>query len=388
MPTDVIDHWFYDFEYLRDLSEDEFNTLLDKFSERVSDPSGTGWRVQVDQYKEKSPLFLSSIFVVLYTLEQKNGLFPTVANQRSDNNDQWLSLDSRRFRKNNIFNKRNDGLISPCESIQLTEEFTGEFTGKGCIIAVIDSGFNYCVEDLPVLDRINLSQEDRFAEEGNSHGSNCLSVISGTNYSIAPKAQILLVRITPSNEESIKTCTPAAAIVGLLWAATKNADIISISYSLSRKKNSDVKISLQRAIDYCGSRSTLVVTTTENNVSVGVSAIAASMSENIVAVNGITNFGFPIYNASDDRGAIFHCAAPGQNIRAYNDLCDLNSVTEGFGVSISVPIVAAALALHKQAKQVSFIELKKDFLKNRCKTPLNLNNEQKKFFGHGAVSFK
>jgi len=379
--------WIYDFDSHKELAAPEFQLLLNnlkKLGNNERDPTDVGHRLLVDEFQAHSPLFVECIYVVFYYSSQASSLFVDLGVSKNIESE-WLNLATTRKRdKATLCAQKKMSLISPREAIKLCDP---SLKGFGCKISLIDSGFNVCPEKSKIAEMVNLSRENGMSEIGSSHGTKILSVIQGSAGAIAPSAEVLLVRITPKKDGYPHSATPAAAIIGMIYSANRNVDIISISYALSRTQNSDIIESLKRTIDYCFSKKVLIVTTTENDLSMGVSAIAASNSECVIAVNGILNSGFPIYD-SPDLQANFHCASRGQDLQTFDDLCNIFTEVEGDGVSVAVPIVAAALAIHMQETKKRFLDLKESFLTQRCSPPACKDTSKLKFFGRGVVSFK
>jgi subtilisin family serine protease len=106
-------------------------------------------------------------------------------------------------------------------------------TGKGAIVAVLDSGLDFAHPDFPRVNRV-LRVVDNSAVDENGHGTHCAGIIGGPRrpnrkvprYGIAPDAELVVVNVYDGNGHETSDWD---LLLGIVGAADKGANIISIS---------------------------------------------------------------------------------------------------------------------------------------------------------------
>ncbi|WP_372366706.1 S8 family serine peptidase [Candidatus Uabimicrobium sp. HlEnr_7] len=74
-------------------------------------------------------------------------------------------------------------------------------TGKGVLVAVIDTGVNYLHNDLKdrVINGRDFANNDDDSMDDNGHGTHCAGTVAGTTFGVAPQATILAVKVMAKN---------------------------------------------------------------------------------------------------------------------------------------------------------------------------------------------
>lgn len=385
---------FYDFRYQYDLTDDEYKTLLPHFKGGF-DSSGIGLRFSGDP---TSALLIEEIKTLFCTKKQLENDLRLLVHTREDGTilpkvthipiipklKLEESLKWRWYREPSLFESHMSPMANgdvPMNNLvppKVSVGHNGVEKGAGCKIAVIDGGFNLS-ENFPVGAKFDFSETPGYEGADHEHGTKSLSVIKGSQNSIAPDATIFLAAITPNSKE-----TPASIMISMLWAVKYSVDLISISYSLSRKFGAAPRETLLRTINYCMQNNILIICATENNSSHAASALAATGCDNVIAVNGILDNGAISHRPTEyDKYVRYDCAAAAKNIASYANLQDL-AETPGEGVSIATPLITAALAIVKERHGLSFLELKKIFLERYCSLP----NGENYYLGYGVVQLR
>lgn len=74
-------------------------------------------------------------------------------------------------------------------------------SGKGVVVAVIDTGVNYLHNELKgrVINGRDFANNDDDSMDDNGHGTHCAGTVAGTTFGVAPEATILAVKVMAKN---------------------------------------------------------------------------------------------------------------------------------------------------------------------------------------------
>jgi subtilisin len=115
-------------------------------------------------------------------------------------------------------------------------------TGKGVTIAVLDSGLDRCHPDFRwrVPDEDFVSFIGGTADDNDDHGTHCAGVAcgrgttpSGSRYGVAPDARLIVGRVI---DKQASPTLDMELILGMLWAHSRGADIISLSIGTPQRR--------------------------------------------------------------------------------------------------------------------------------------------------------
>lgn len=218
--------------------------------------------------------------------------------------------------------------------------------GEQTTVAVLDTGYVTKIKDLSagvVSSAIFVPDEPDIEDQSNySHGTHCMSLIGARNtmqwlVGVAPKCKLLAGKISINEETNMD-----AIIAGIKWSIDKGADIISVSYSLDIKTETEVQQYQDQLQTILQGKKVIVFASAGNNFRPGFKTgerYPASFS-GCVSV-GATDLNGKLSDVTirSDR-TILH--APGVDIESYGR----NGIPEKkTGTSFSTPIVAAVAAL-------------------------------------------
>jgi subtilisin family serine protease len=405
--------WDYDFDGVLTLNENEY-IALPKIGAEV-DPAGIGIRLLCNFFSsETAPLLIPEIKIILINKKQYDDKrYPSLG----DAFNQTLRIESN-SKKITIFGgldfiKNTDGtelnkiegsiefepldsggavagvneslpivLLKPRDIVKMSNQ---TLTGAGVKIAIIDDSFNFDEKSLPMYAcSFNFTNKDGLASQNaDSHGTKALSVISGDADSIAPMASIYLARIDQYNK-----MTPSL-IAAIMWAKSKDVDIISVSSAYYRKAGTEPDGGLVRAVNYVktGSPAAVIVAATNNSHSYPISSLA--VCDKTLAVNGTSGIGGLQYQPQldDIKFARVDCISSGDNVQARSDLSS-NKYCGFSGSSSATAIVAGSLALFQQKLRSEGINISGDILKQSFITSCcKMEGYTSKWAGSGFVDF-
>jgi subtilisin family serine protease len=183
--------------------------------------------------------------------------------------------------------------------------------GRGAVVAVLDTGFDFNHPDLPTPVLTESFVPGEAVQDGNSHGTHCSGTVLGLDndlgvVGVAPQASLMIGKVLGNSGSG----SGAGVIAGIDWAVANHANVISMSLGSS---GSD-----QAEADACA-----------NAVAAGTMVIAAA---------GNSNVSDPFYPASYP-GVMAIAAVDSANVKAsFSNYGTYISVTApGVGVLSTVP---------------------------------------------------
>lgn len=306
--------------------------------------------------------------------------------------DEEIVAQEEQFEAASATRGENPTLAQHITHIKAEEAWKLGYTGKGIIVAIIDSGVNYNHVDLKDhlwYDGNNSYPGYNFLSPGTAptdnkgHGTHCTGVVGGDGTSgkvtgVAPDATLMCLKVN-DNSTSLSTLVEAVE-----YAVDKGADVISISkngwtdnssretfrnlfnntlsaniitvvsagnYRANLSSNMPVPGNVMAPADcpppYLHPDQTLIGGTSGVMCigSVGYDNVVASFSsQGPVTWEGTSYNDYP-YNSGAKMGLIRpDLVAPGEDIISLNNTSNNGFVTTD-GTSISTPIVAGAIAL-------------------------------------------
>ncbi|MBQ8782317.1 MAG: S8 family serine peptidase [Clostridia bacterium] len=233
------------------------------------------------------------------------------------------------------------------------EEF--DTLGNGTVVAVLDSGFT--VDHIEYTGRI---WEDSAGNKGynavtytsdvspdTGHGNNVAGIIAGAagyHYSligVAPQSQIMPIKVS----EKANSITVPSVVVGINYAISNGADIISMS--LSASSANDVFSLLQPACEAAYDAGIIVLASASNNSeSASTTLRYPAAFDCVIGVMASGKDGqLCDFSNYDPTLEYYNIAAPGYQILGINGT-STTSVTAYSGTSQATPIIAGLAALY------------------------------------------
>ncbi|MBF0411255.1 MAG: S8 family serine peptidase [Desulfamplus sp.] len=218
--------------------------------------------------------------------------------------------------------------IQPWTNIVELSDLASLSSGKGVIIAIIDSGIDI---NNPVFKRVVLYNSWNFADnnnlifDNNGHGTN----VGGIIIKFVPDAKLMVLKINHGNSN---TFDAKSVINAINYAVNNGADIINMSLSLANESN-DVK----DAIHYAVESGVIVVSAAGNNPS---ALSFPGTVEEVITVGATVPDGNALLWSSPEGSAI-DITAPGRYVETVGLDGEIVFVT---GTSFSTPMVSGAIA--------------------------------------------
>jgi len=228
------------------------------------------------------------------------------------------------------------------------------FTGKGVVVAVIDTGIN---PDHPefegkIVGGINTVGDDmNDYRDDNKHGTHCAGLICGKNTGVAKDAELLVIKAL-DREGGMKD--PMSLVNALEYACSwkgpnkKKVDIISMSLSGTASAFGGTRVveRIEAAINACVKKGILVCCSMGNTGGKSIRYPAAF--ENVVAV-GAVDINKKLANFSTHGDHADVCQVGVNVVSAYHE----GGYISLSGTSMSTPIVAGIAALIKSKYNAS-----------------------------------
>lgn len=215
------------------------------------------------------------------------------------------------------------------------QQRTNDLSGKGVLIAVIDTAIDSLHPDLEgkiVEQHIveGMTEEQRF-----EHGTAVVGVICASPSNkdgvlgVAVDAKILSIIISGNTEAQVESL-----IKGIEYAITKSVDIINISAGINENNSK-----LQSAIDDAYNAGIVIVAASGNDL-YGTKLYPANY-ENVISVDSVDPNGKKLYG--ENGGSIF---LPGGNIvTTYSSKDEPKKYVSYSGTSMSAPMLSGIVAL-------------------------------------------
>lgn len=243
-------------------------------------------------------------------------------------------------------------------------------TGKGCKVAVIDTGCVVAVQ--PVDFAFNLVDGTTNVSADASHGTAVVSVIKNATIGLAPDCELHLLKVTSGSVYDM-----TAILAALDYCIDNSIHIINMSF------NSLVDPPFFDSLDDCYAAGISLVAAAGNSPTVAATAYPATL-ENVVAVNAVKENGDPgAFNVLPEgsrptnHGITVACSGISCEVLFTN-----GSFGNSSGSSFSSPFFAGAFALeyersyHKQPHRIE------EELLRRCNKQVSTLH-----FGNGWLNF-
>jgi hypothetical protein len=413
--------WHYDFEWITEFDDAAFEAYYETVKHIIRpDVSGVGFRVfQQGINKFRAPLLLTEVRLLLYSAEMtKTAVNSAVSAIGTVRHNTWskespdrafesfrlprisppnstplrpkfplppirwpntLRLGNSNFDSDNsvysgralvkILSSTNETkicdpskLFSPRDVLGLAPDSS---RGDGIKIAIIDAGIE-ATGSVKIAARLSLTD----AQHNIRHGTEVLSLLAGTEFSIAPSADYYIANTAP-------TPKLAPSLVAMLWAAHQHVDIISLSLGLPQRNGLPEPI--RRVVKYCADHGCQIIASTGNYNGDLCSGLA--IAHEVIAVGA--QYADGKLRVSQMTGVVkTDCVCLGERIKSKAYL-DKKSVCEFSGSSAATPIVAGCYAIFLQStsKRTDSREL---FLQHCCTA---ISNSAPDYSGRGVVTF-
>lgn len=218
-------------------------------------------------------------------------------------------------------------------------------TGKGILVAVIDTGIDYTNKDLSdhIAEGINIitnGMSSSDIQDTNGHGSEVASIIAGTGEGlgvkgVAPDATLMPIKVTLSSG----TGSDSDVAKGIRWAADHGANIINISMGETESPRY-----LQDAITYAQSKGCLIVAAAGNHDNTPNPGVLYPAAEpGVLAVSAVDNKG--AVASFVNNGSQIDLSAPGVHILGDQVSSSYSHTGYEDGTSEAAPFVSGAAAL-------------------------------------------
>ena len=225
------------------------------------------------------------------------------------------------------------------------------FTGKGQIIAVLDSGIDLTNKDLTAhisKDSYNFVAKNSNVQDDFGHGTFVASEIAAARNGdsvtgAAYDAELMVLKVADSKGSA----TLDNVVKGIYYAVDHGADVINISlYTVLPQPL------LKAALEYANQHDVLVAVSAGNNGTNApvYPAIYATSNDNVCAVGATYKIGI------DEGFSTISCKAGSNTEYNYVDAVgisdvgyNLSGVTTMSGTSMAAPLVASEMAILKQA---------------------------------------
>lgn len=237
-------------------------------------------------------------------------------------------------------------------SAHFDDAWNAGFTGKGIVIADIDSGIDLKNADLTKnlsKSSFNFITNDANVQDDFGHGTFTASELIASNNgdSItggAYDAELMVLKVMNSNGFG----TAENISKAIYYAVDHGADVINLSMNAMVAQPL-----IKAAFDYANSHDVLIAVSSGNKLAntPNYPAIYATTNDNVCAVGATFNLnGNDIFNAVSSKAgsntAYNYVNAGGTDISGYDQS---GNVTKMAGTSMAAPLVAAEMAILKQA---------------------------------------
>lgn len=238
------------------------------------------------------------------------------------------------------------------KSAHFEDAWNAGYTGKGQVIAVIDSGIDLNNKDLTAhisKDSYNFVANNTNIQDDFGHGSFVASEIISSRNSDgitggAYDAELMVLK-TANN---VGSATPTNVVKAIMYAVDHGADIINLSLNSVLAQPT-----IKTALDYAKQHDVLVSVSSGNNLAntPNYPAIYATTNHNVVSVGATFNMNnsevFNTVSSKAGSNSVYNYVdAGGTNITGYNQSGQIVTMS---GTSMAAPLVASEMAILKQA---------------------------------------
>ena len=262
-------------------------------------------------------------------------------------------------------------------------------TGKGIIIAEIDSGVEASHADLvgQVLPGENFSGLKGGADADiDGHGTAIASLIVGTGkgwggrgmYGLSPGVKVLPLRVSPTgaNEAVFAASFASQVSLALRFAADSDAQIINISMAQVENEST-----VESAIDYALAKGKLIIAGAGNDGGNGDPMEYPAAFPGVVAIGETDSAG--AVASESEHGSQISFTAPGANM--YGACISPSGYCTGHGTSDSTAIASASAALIWSVHPTWTADQIIRVMMNTANRGTDKFGQQDPYFGYGAL---
>jgi hypothetical protein len=236
-------------------------------------------------------------------------------------------------------------------------------TGRGCKVAVIDSGCNFPEW---VDHAVNLADEDPGISDGAQHGTGVTSIIHGP-MGLAVGCELHHIKVIKNNG----TVTEASMLSAIDYCIEQEIDIVVMSFSFHTAE-------FQAAVEVMAAGQILVAASSGNSTTLD-QILPPAYYEGVLAINAIKADGGPHYKSvqvppGGTHGITFACSGyQTEHIRADGE------PWLAYGASYSAPFFAGVFALyHEEYARTSTNQTILQHIKNKA-----IRQSSDLYFGYG-----
>lgn len=256
------------------------------------------------------------------------------------------------------------------KALNITSLREKNIKGKGIKIAVIDTGGNSFGENLVIKGGYNCIDNSSNYHDNDGHGTSVTSIISSSNYGVAPESDIYSVKVDLSLSYEIVI---NQVIEGLRWCINNKMDIVNMSFGFPSYESNELE-------DVCfeAKQNGIILVCAAGNTSINAYLAIPARYDSTISISNIDKNNVISKTSSYSFGIDFCCY--GENIVALDNSGENTIVS---GTSFSSAIVSGIIALLKQQNPNLTCREMYEILKDNCK---DLGDKGKDlYYGFGLI---
>lgn len=244
------------------------------------------------------------------------------------------------------------------------------FTGKGCKIAILDTGLN--VSSVPVEHAVNFATAQPGVGNNSSHGTPVTSVIKDQTIGIAPDAEIFFCKVA---DDAVLLLD--AIMAALDYCIDNQVNAINMSFSADGP-------GLQDLLNDCISAGIVLFAASGNSTSEDAAVSRPACFPGVVSVNAVSEnmqvFGRNVITPNfppDFHGPTVACSGINCEVKLSN-----GSYSTTSGTSFSCPFMVGLFGVYYEMLNGSSNYIVLDYILGRVKKQWH-----EKYFGLGLLTF-